>query len=269
MQKLVTMAIFATLLYGLWEFQNVWRHGMFNEWLYNTFRLRHIIGTIVFNQPLWGRHLWYLYAVIYDLLILYCADKLHLANWLKYATAVLFCVFCIINVTPISDHYFWCTRNFLFMGLPCIMAGRWVKEQNEHFTKFFSSSRIWWTVFVGSFILTIAEMLMLRWLNIGNRMGMREMYIFTIPFLLSVFYWTLQHPSFGEGSILATIGRKYSAYIYVFHLIVGQLICHFLPYTEERFKHLLLTIAIFIGSLLLSWAFCKTKDKMRGISFVR
>ena len=170
MQKIVPMAFFATLLYGLGEFQDVWRHGMVNEWLCYTFRLRHIIGIIVFDRSFWGYHLWYFYAVIYDLLILYCADKLHLANWLKYAAVLLFFIFCIINVTPILDH-FCCTNNFLFMGLPCIMAGRWIKDKNEQFMKFFSSTKIWWSVFVGTFILTIVEMHGVRLRSRGSKHG--------------------------------------------------------------------------------------------------
>ena len=57
-------------------------------------------------------------------------------------------------------------------------------------------------------------------------LGIREMFIFTLPFILPWFYWALHNPTFGEGSVFATIGRKYSAYIYIFHILAARLLSH-------------------------------------------
>ena len=61
------------------------RHDTFQEWISNTFRLRPILRIIIYDYDLFAMHLWYFYAVLYDLVIFYFADKWKLTKYLRYA----------------------------------------------------------------------------------------------------------------------------------------------------------------------------------------
>ena len=256
-RKLLLMVLCASALYGVWELQHQIRHDTLAEWIQNNIRLRHFIGLLVFDNDMFGFHLWYFYAVLYDLVIFYFADKWKLTKWLRYAVPILLFLHFVGNFTPWSPRF----RNFLFMGLPCMMIGRLIREKEDSAFSFLAKGQYLWIYTVVSLLLIGGEMLVLNKMYADR--GIRNMFVFTLPLLLPYFYWALRNPSFGEGSWFATIGRKYSAYIYIFHVLAAHLLAHVLERDASLLSKAIYPFLVFGISLCMAWVFAKVLHLIR------
>jgi surface polysaccharide O-acyltransferase-like enzyme len=150
LQKIISMTLFATLLYFCFNllFYNL-NGGISGEYLAKIFSLRHFLEWLLINSvPIEG-HLWYFYAVIYALLILYMADKLHLRRQLYVFSFIALQVCVCVNFTPYSGY----CRNFLFMGLPFICLGRIMAESKHASLLLNLSNHYLWGVLLISILL--------------------------------------------------------------------------------------------------------------------
>ncbi len=254
MRKLLVMVLCASAMYGVVELQHQLRHDTLQEWVQNTFRLRRILGLMVYDNDMFGFHLWYFWAVLYDLTIFYLADKWRLSRLLRIVAPLLLLLFFVSNFTP----WYGKCRNFFFMGLPCMMVGRMIRENSDGRFHFLADRRYLWAYVAGALTLACGEMLTLH-LLCSDR-GIRDMYIFTLPMFLPLFYFALRHTRFGDGTIWATIGSKYSAYIYIFHVLVARFLSHVVPRDTSVLTKALYPFAVFGISLCISWLFVKIFD---------
>lgn len=218
---------------------------------------------LIFNTDLFSGHLWYFWAILYDLIIFYLADKWRLTKWLRYVTPLLLLVLFVFNYTPFPNYW---VRNFLFMGLPSMMIGRCIRENNDKTIRFLSNERyLWIYTFVFTF-LSYGEMWLLGSLSSDNSdIGWRDMYVFSIPMFLPCFYWALRHPNIGEGSWTATIGRQYSAYIYIFHVLVGTVLGYIVDKDGSLFTTAIYPFLVFGISLCISWFFVCLLQGLRKV----
>lgn len=263
-RKLVVMVLCASALYGAMTLTSLIRHDTLGEWVSHTFRLRHIVELIIFDNAMFGAHLWYFYAVLYGLFIFYLTDKWRLTKWLRYAVPLLFLVHFSRNFTS-----FPCTlvRNFLFMGLPCMMVGRSIRENRDKAIRFLSNERYFWVYTFGSLLLVCGEIWLISCSSADDSdRGVREMYIFTLPMFLPYFYWALRHPNFGEGSWLATIGRKYSAYIYIFHVFAAAGLSRIIERDVSLLTMVIYPFLVFGISLCMAWIFVRIQIALRNAS---
>lgn len=250
-RKLLVMAICASALYGAYELQRRIGLGSVGKWADKTFQTENLVNWIAFNADLFSPHLWYFYSALYCLVVLHFADKWRLTRWLRYAIPLLLLVHFARNFTPLPKTL---VRNFLFMGLPCMMIGRCIRENKDGAFRFLSSQRYLWAYSLGSLLLVCGEMRLLSFVCSDN--GVREMYVFTLPMILPWFYWALRHPRFGEGSLAATTGRKYSALIYIFHILIGRLLQeNIMPKDSFWLSGDIFPFIVFAISLCLAWLF--------------
>lgn len=256
-RKLLVMVLCASAMYGVVEFQHQIRQDTLQEWVQETLRLRHILGLIVYDNDMFGFHLWYFWAVLYDLTIFYLADKWKLTRFLRILAPLLLLVFFVGNFTP----WYGKCRNFLFMGLPCMMTGRLIRENSDGKFSFLSNGKYLWAYVGGALMLVCCEMLSLHF--ICSDRGIRDMYIFTLPLFLPLFYYALKHPHFGEGTFWATIGSKYSAYIYIFHVLAARFLGHIVARDASLLTKSMYPFVVFGISLCMSWAFVKILKKAR------
>lgn len=251
-RKLVIMCVLSSTLYGICSFLKAWQHDSVDTWADSMFGLRHIAFCVITDRDLFGFHLWYFYAVIYDLIVFYMADKLRLTRHLKYMTFALLLIFLASNFTC----WYSLTRNFLFFGLPCMMTGRMIREGRDKHFSFIGKRKYLPAVVCISLMLCYAEL----WYH-----GVREMFVFTIPLILPFFYHALRNPELGKGSLPALIGRRYSAFIYIFHIIVFKTMQKFIPLIipdNKVIKAITLPILVFGLSLLTSYVFVKVNEWM-------
>lgn len=250
-RKIVIMTLCASTLYGAMTITSHLRHDTLGEWMSSTITLRRIAGKIVLGNDMFSGHLWYFYAVLYDLIIFHFADKWKLTKWLRRAAPFLLLIFLLSNFTPWNIRL----RNFLFMGLPCMMAGRLIREHGDQIFSFLAKRQYLWLYATVSLLMATGEMLLIKHIYGGS--GAREMYVFTLPLILPFFYWALRNPHFGEDSVLATIGRKYSAYIYIFHYIAAKVPWYLGFRADSLLTRAIYPFIIFGVSLCMAWGFVK------------
>ncbi len=211
----------------------------------STITLQRIAGKIVLDSDLFSGHLWYFYAVLYDLIIFYFADKWKKTKWLQRAAPFLLLIFLISDLTPWNIRF----RNFLFMGLPCMMVGRLIREHRDQAFSFLAKKQYLWIYACASLLMIVVEIYALY--------GVREMYVFTLPLTLPFFYWALRNPHLGEGSVWAAIGRKYSAYIYIFHILAAKVPWHLGFRADSLLTKAIYPFIIFGVSLCMAWGFVR------------
>lgn len=257
-RKLVAMVLLSSLFYGIFFFAAKWHGGDLDEWLHETFRWRHFAYCLVNDCDLFAFHLWFFYALIYDLVLLRLADKYGFTRWLEVLAPVLLFVFLATNFFIVSCGW---KRNFLFFGLPFIMFGRCIAEGKDKRLSLFGNARLFPYIAIGSLLLALAEVIVLK--NLHDR-WQRETYVFSVPFVLSVFYWALRNGDYGRGSIAAIIGRRYSAYIYILHVFVMYVVGKFIS-GEGIVMFALNKTAVYSFSLIVPVLFVWFKDKISSL----
>ena len=255
--KIVSMTLFATLFYFCFNvlFYSL-NGGNAEEYLAKVFSLRHLFGWVLINSVPVEIHLWYFYAVIYALVVLYLADRLHLQRHLYIFSLVALVVCVCVNFTPYTGY----CRNFLFMGLPFICLGRLIGESKHVSFILNLSSRYLWGVFLVSIILVGLDYMFFS-VVIGKTF-VRECYLFTCFVALSLFVLALKynsHPNKLER-VFSLIGKKYSAYIFIFHIACGKIILCLMDANDLLSRYLVLIPLIFISSLLLAIIYVELKS---------
>lgn len=259
-KKLTIMLICSSGLYCMWEFQQQFRDHTLDSWMTQTFNYGHFSYWLFLGEDLFGFHLWYFYAVLFGLIIFYFTSKWKKSKLLYRATPILLFIFYCGNFTNLPHFYF---RNFLFMGVPCMMTGRLIRENKDQAIVFLSKEK-----YLGFYTMVSIAMIYLEANLINYRYhdyGIRDMYVFTIPFILPFFYYALRNPAFGKNTWIANIGRKYSAYIYIFHIIAANILAHFTKNDTSESKALYTPILVFLISLFMAWAFEKLSNTANKI----
>lgn len=246
-KKLTIMLLCSSALYCIWEFQQHFRDKNLVLWLTQTFNYEHIINWLYFGEDLFGFHLWYFYAVLIGLIIFYLAKKNNKSKLLYKMTPFLLLTYYCGNFTNLPHFYF---RNFLFMGIPCMMIGRMIGENKDKTFIFLSIKKYIWLYSSISLLMIYIEACLIG--NLYHDNGTRDMYIFTIPFILPFFYFALKNSNFGEKTWIAKIGKNYSAYIYIFHIIAANILAHFSKSDTSEIKNIYTPILVFLISLLAS-----------------
>lgn len=182
---------------------------------------KNITDLILFNDVTFSIHLWYLPAYIYVLVIVFLIDMYNVWRWAFWSILPLlltgvFVKYNIADVCPEDTQYF---RNAYFNGLPYFLLGACVKITPPlHFGgKCFKKSGLQLLL-----ALVIAGLFLARYYLTGKDLGMlalKEINLMLLTYgiaLLAVL--TIQT----KDNIISTLGRNYSLYIYIFHILIMQ-----------------------------------------------
>ena len=134
------------------------------------------------------------------------------------------CLFLVIFVVLFINNYYIkepenVTCNWLFSGLPSFILGWKVNEcsLNKRFS--------FWVIVFLTFFFLIGTIFEYHYSPI--RMG--DLFFTTIPLSFFVFLIFLKKDNIGI-ELLWTIGKKYSMWIYIFHVMIIALIKHLFSY---------------------------------------
>ncbi|MGN1376420.1 MAG: acyltransferase family protein [Prevotella sp.] len=257
-KKLVVMVLLSSLFYGVIMFLRSCHHGDVSEWMHNTFNLGNIYKCFIDGNDLFGFHLWFFYSLIYDLMLLWLADKYGFTKCLKVLTPILLFVFLLSNF--FSFGLSW-KRNFLFFGLPFVMFGRCIAEGNDRYLSIVGKPKFFPYIAIGSLLMTWVEIYVLYLLT---NTWQRETYVFSVPFILSVFYWALRNVDYGKGSVFALIGSRYSAYIYIFHVAVIILVDFFI-HRDSLINLALNKMLVYSFSIIVPVIFVWLRNKLHSL----
>lgn len=172
-KKIVIMAVGASLFYGFVSMASaIYSGDSLGSWIDSKINLKTIIVYGLFDLDLFQISLWYFYAIIYDLLIIYCLVKKKKTRYLYYAIPLLLFVFFLLQYLRYPNCYY---RNWLFEGLPCISIGMFIREYESKIKKLFTQTQLI-VCFIFSLILSSLELL-LRNLIMGGKLSAKCMYL--------------------------------------------------------------------------------------------
>lgn len=188
-------------------------------YLNNRFSIGSILKLLFFNDvaPTMyaGRHLWYLLALIYILII----EKVAKINnkWMIIITVVLLVVNLLLgsySMSVFNREFAPClTRNFLLMGIPMFNIGRIIANYyKENNTKHINKIMI--VVFL---FLLIAETFLNHYI-IKDEMG--DLLLSTIALAVILFCSVLQLKETKQLCKLGNYGKNYGLYIYIIHPMI-------------------------------------------------
>lgn len=173
------------------------------EWLQNHYNVGYIAMWLTGQDDPAGFHLWYFYCLLWTFAISTYIVK-HYSERVLYILAI---VLVCYHFTGISAFYCY-TQSF-----PAIALGVFLYKKRERVIKI-SSKKI---TIIG--VLMIGFMCIQAYLNLSELGGFYEGHILALIFIIMA----MCTPSVG-GEILASIGVKYSSYIYILHVAVNAVL---------------------------------------------
>lgn len=254
-RKILIMTISASLFYGFVSLSSAIYSGTFDNWIDSKFNLKTIAVYTLFDLDLFQIHLWYFYALAYDLLIIYFLVRKKKTHYLYYAIPLMLLVFFLLRYLRYPNCYY---RNWLFEGLPCISIGMFIREYEEKIKSLFTDTQL--IVFALFSLILCSFELLLHNLIWGGQI-VSEMYVFSIPVSVCLLCLAVKNPSIGENTNIIKIGSVYSPYIYILHMFVGQ---YLLVINLDEYP-LFKTGIIFLESLLLSIFYIYLKKLIKSI----
>ena len=222
--KLVSVAL---LVYSAYTVTEQIALGTITEWVTNyllnpvTYIRLLILGDLDFISC---GHLWYMVAMLYGYLILYCMEKYRLRKIFYIALPLLLLLRVSMETyTNSFSHFSWLdwhfSGNFIVGALPIMVLGNYICHRKEKILKL--GTKV--------FIPCAAVLMSLVFLSVNVKIfGMDCSQIFKIAAATMLFViclaGTLKKPVF----VLGNIGRDLTLYIYMWHLLIGALIKHLL-----------------------------------------
>lgn len=212
--KIIYLTVFSTLLYFLISYiQSHVGSQVSSDWLVQTFNMKSILKWILFNVPITGNHLWYFYALLYALVIIFVTFRLRRIKILYMILPFIFLGNYLLSFFGHIVYY----RNFLFLGLPYVLLGCLFRNHENRILNIFHKSR---TLILGFILMCISLCLEMLVYQLSGYTVIRDHYLFTLPMVTCIFILALRYPHYGADSFFALAGKKYSAYIYILHVLV-------------------------------------------------
>lgn len=219
-----------------------------------------IFKSLIFNSSPFAFHLWYLNALLYVLVIAYIADKLNIRKRMYFlipvllVTNIIFGEYAIVLFNKDYDPIYM--RNFLFIGIPYFLIGDLLYKNKENLIKKFSIKKL--TILIP--ILVLTTVLEEHILTINKMDAIGDIYISTTFLAIAIFLFAIQVKQVSNENILAIIGRKYSTYIYVLHLVFIDIFNKYV--SSNNILNNSIQIIIFLASLLIAIIYVSFKNKI-------
>lgn len=192
--KVTCLTVFSTLFYTLISYvQSQTGSHVSTDWFAQTFSMKRILIWVLFNAPVAGFHLWYFYALLYVLVIIYITRKMKKMYILYMLIPFLFLGDYLLSFFGRIVYY----RNFLFLGLPYVLLGCLFRIYENRILDIFQKSRTLILWFVILCISLCVEMLVYK---LAGFMVVRDHYLFTLPMAACAFIQALRNPHYGAGS---------------------------------------------------------------------
>lgn len=236
------------------------------SYLKNLFSLTSLAELFIFNQPKVSEHLWFLPALIYVYIIFRFFEKFKITKKMYVLIPVLFLAGVVIReaffymdyALPIMKKAYLC-RNFLFVGLPFFLLGHYIRANEEKLKAKFSN-----TALIAAVVLGTAEAV-----AVGIWHIQKSVYFGTFAAVFALFIFVIKNEESLRMPRLASMGEKYSLYIYILHIIINNSIKKlgdFIPLIKSVYEVLspVMPIIIFALTLIASAVYVVVKTKIKS-----
>lgn len=260
-RKILNLTLLSLLLYLVIYFIQSPSGLIINLW--NVFDYKKLIVLLITNRTshFEGGHLWFLLALLYDLVLL---GEFYKRRYCKYVWVLIFMLFLanfvIANRVYASASYMY--RNFLFTGLPYMCVGGVIFFYREALSRIVHANVILPILLIISLAMLVAEI----WIyGVFGLPIHRDHYVSIIFSSIIIVLWVINNPTFMAGTFIPEWGRKYAVYIYVFHWFFLRLLYQVLPNSVHT--SIILPITAFLLSLVMSMLYVYVVDIV--YSFIR
>ena len=212
-KKIVLLILEANLIYLFWKV--ILNRDDVMSYIRSIFTVRNLMQFLFLNVSPVAGHLWYLGAILYVLVIVFVMNRIGCRKALYYLTPVLLVVDLLVGKYSLlifhREFPYILVRNFLCVGIPYFCIGNLIRE--KHCTEKWNKKVLQVLVVVFA-ITSLIERFVL--VNTGLN-ATRDHYASTTFMAICFFVYALESNWKNKG--LAAIGRKYSTWIYIIHLI--------------------------------------------------
>lgn len=251
--KVVRLTIYANLIYFVGHiFETLILGGSLTALFSETFDGVGWLVFLAFNESVFAGHTWYLTALLYTLLIVKAVRKRNI-RYLLYLSPVLVLVSILFGKYSVivfgRQFPLVLGRNCYFIGVPFFCMGYWLSQNMERIRSKVRTKTAFFCVLLFS-LTTLAEEYLLTAFGVG---GVGDIYISTVflaPAMLICFSQCGSEAS-PLGRFFANIGRYYSTWIYIIHVIVINVVRIAMNgIGMGRIYELLAPVIVFFTSLL-------------------
>lgn len=212
LMNILKLTLGACLLYFVWKFVYTWLEGESLLSAMQAFTVKKIVTLLVLNDTdvIAGSHLWFLFCLIYAYIVLWFLAKHNMIKWI-YPVVILAFIARLFACRQGNWHYM---QNFWVDGLPYFFAGVYLSEKKEAISKMNSK------IAVLVIALGIVWMEMIYFMEIPAAIPINVFEIGSILVSIMVFIVAHNNGDKGENSVLEKLGKEYSFYLYIDHVII-------------------------------------------------
>ena len=210
-RKTVVLLLWSTGLYFIWGILWSLYKGTTMTYLAQSFSVRTLVETVVFNNGSLLGHLWFLLALLYCYLLYALFLRKMSLPVQGCVSAVLYIGFFVVReilkMNGVSDPVYY-LRNFLFVGIPFFLLGGIVNRNKERFLH--GSTSLLAVLVCAGTAAAIVERFYMGCCDVYIGTGVAAVALFAIA----------QRPGIPTANVLADVGEKYAGDIYIFHSLI-------------------------------------------------
>ena len=236
------------------------------DYLADRFSLMALFEFFIFNHPRVKEALWFLPALIYVTVVFFFLEKKGITKKMYFLIPLLFLSGVVlreipefIENTPWIFEKSWLCRNWLFVGLPFFMTGHYIRANEEKLTKKFSAPALIVIMIVSTAEAVTADMLHTQ----------KSLYIGTFFAVSALFIFALKKEGKVKMPKIAYLGAEYSLYVYIFHILVKNVLKKILSTGSLTAIGEMLTpvmpLIVFAVSLVASAVYAYMKKQIKSI----
>lgn len=210
-----------TMLYFLFNLAVSVVNSDVKNYLSELFTAENFIGFLLFNHTCVSDFLWFLPALIYVYAVFFVLEKKGITKKMYFLVPLLFIAGVLLRELPefidgmpsLFSKAYLC-RNWLFVGLPFFMTGHYIRNNEEQLTTKFSDISLILIMLISTAEAVVADMLHVQ----------KALYIGTFFAVTALFIFALKKEGKVKADKLAFLGAEYSLYVYIFHIMVKNVL---------------------------------------------
>lgn len=261
---LLKLFIGSVMLYFCYKLSISIVNGSFLEYIKSVFSLNSFVELLIFNNVRVTEALWFIPALIYVYVVFYVIEKKKITDKMYFLIPVLFLIGVILremlefipNLPAIFSKSYLC-RNFLFVGIPFFMLGHYIRVNETKFFDKFSDFGLVTLMILGS-----AEAV---FCNIFH--ATKSVYIGTLVTVFALFVFAVKNEDKINFPFLSKLGARYSLYVYIFHILIKDIIKKFIAIVNpneivNNCLSWIMPILVFVVTLFVSIIYVKIKNQL-------
>lgn len=223
--KVLRLFLSANILYFGWGLAKAAAGGSVGAFVSENFGFRKLLRFVFLNEALFSSHLWYLGALLYVLVIKAALDKWfpQTSDKILYALTpvlllgdLLLGKYSMVVFGRAFPHVL--VRNFLFVGVPYFSIGCYLYEKRDRISIRRERNILLIILFAGTTLLE-------RYLLVRSGLNPPRDHYISSTFLAAAAFILFLNSGRDQprATLLEKIGREYSAFIFIIHPLLLQI----------------------------------------------